>query len=137
MITKLLPERKAQFLAALRSGDYEQGTHSLRPGVAIGDEKWCCLGVASDLFVKAGLGEWEGGYCNIFGGSREGAIMPIEVGKWLTGSPLSTLQVRVTDEILKRPAFDDYLRTDTVAVDTLNDNGFSFEEIADLIEEQL
>ena len=43
---------KDQWLIALRSGDYEQGTRS---GLHSRDEKFCCLGVLCDLAVKAGV----------------------------------------------------------------------------------
>lgn len=44
---------KAQWLAALRSGEYEQGQHKLRDGNAM-----CCLGVLCDIAAKAGIGAW-------------------------------------------------------------------------------
>ena len=40
----MTPEFKAQWIAALRSGKYEQGKGRLREG-----DKFCCLGVACDL----------------------------------------------------------------------------------------
>lgn len=44
-------EIKARWVDALRSGDYEQGTGTLRNR----DDKFCCLGVLMDLAVKAGV----------------------------------------------------------------------------------
>ncbi len=40
-------ENAKQWIAALRSGDYEQGKHALRI-----DNTFCCLGVACDLYQK-------------------------------------------------------------------------------------
>lgn len=45
------PEIKALWLAALRSGDYKQGQGVLRDGA----DNFCCLGVLTDLAVKAGV----------------------------------------------------------------------------------
>lgn len=44
MENKLDPEFKAKWIAALRSGEYKQGT-----GWMYKDGKYCCLGVASEL----------------------------------------------------------------------------------------
>ncbi len=38
------PEIRARWVAALRSGEYEQGTNRLRQG-----DQFCCLGVLCDL----------------------------------------------------------------------------------------
>lgn len=48
-------EIKAKWIAALRSGEYEQGRSSLRPS----SNSYCCLGVLCDLYVKeTGIGVW-------------------------------------------------------------------------------
>ena len=46
-------EIKAEWLEALRSGEYEQGIGVLRTG----DDKFCCLGVLCEVLVKRGLME--------------------------------------------------------------------------------
>lgn len=54
-MTKMNPEIKAKWVAALRSGDYEQGRGYLHRG------GFCCLGVACDLFIKeTGRACWDG-----------------------------------------------------------------------------
>lgn len=46
---------KAKWQAALLSGDYEKGVGNLRTP----DNKYCCLGVLSDLYIKeTGNGHW-------------------------------------------------------------------------------
>lgn len=45
--------RKAQWVAALRSGEYPQGY-----GALWNNKGYCCLGVLTDLAVKAGIGTW-------------------------------------------------------------------------------
>jgi hypothetical protein len=54
--TQLLdPEVKRLFLEALRSGDYAQGKFKLRDN----EHCYCCLGVLTDLAAKAGIVKWE------------------------------------------------------------------------------
>jgi hypothetical protein len=51
---KMNPEVKARWVAALRSGEYLQGTSTLR----IGDQ-FCCLGVLCDIYsAERGGGNW-------------------------------------------------------------------------------
>jgi len=53
-IQMLAPAVKTQFLNALRSGDYDQGRLKLRDYT----NRYCCLGVLTDLAVKAGVISW-------------------------------------------------------------------------------
>lgn len=46
-------EIKAAWIAALRSGEYEQVASALRV-----KDRFCCLGVLCDLASKQGVGEW-------------------------------------------------------------------------------
>lgn len=48
------PEIKADWLTALRSGEYKQGKGFLKNEVT-GTAKYCCLGVLCELAVKAGV----------------------------------------------------------------------------------
>lgn len=45
------PKAKAQWIAKLRSGEYTQGTGSLRDS----GNKYCCLGVLCEVAVEDGL----------------------------------------------------------------------------------
>lgn len=49
-MTKLVPEIKAEWIKALRSGEYEQGRIGLRHG-----DTYCCLGVLCDIAVRHGI----------------------------------------------------------------------------------
>ena len=49
---KMDPELKSRWVAALRSGKYAQGRHSLRSA----DDKFCCLGVLADVLAPE---DWE------------------------------------------------------------------------------
>lgn len=51
---KMNPEIKAQWVAALRSGEYQQTTGVLAKETSDGSLEYCCLGVLCDLAVKAG-----------------------------------------------------------------------------------
>lgn len=53
MSIKLDPKLKAEWVAALRSGKYEQGTSFLNR-----DNKFCCLGVLCDLIKDEVGGQW-------------------------------------------------------------------------------
>lgn len=58
------PEIKANWLAALRSGKYRQGTHRLRTKcIKSNEESFCCLGVLVDI---AWPNEWKY-ICNTYG----------------------------------------------------------------------
>src|SRR5689334_11788613 len=75
-------EVKDQWVAALRSGEYEQGKGTLQE-----DGKFCCLGVLCELAVKAGVTTSEpreGGSTVIYGGADDPntAYPPAAVIKW-------------------------------------------------------
>lgn len=118
MPTKMNPEVKAKWLAALRSGDYPQTTKFLRRVDAeskpIG---YCCLGVLCEVHNKEVGGEWtEGHRYNGWGG-----ILAESVVKW-AGLPSQNPAVGPDDRGL--PYYNDA-------------SGWSFAKIADFIEEHL
>ena len=51
----MIEQRARELVAALRSGDYKQGHNLLCRLFPDGTKTWCCLGVACDLGIKAGL----------------------------------------------------------------------------------
>ena len=73
------PDIKAQWLTALRSGDYQQGRGHLRRG-----DQYCCLGVLCNLYGKAVGAEWDNQYgpdrVHTIHGSEY--VLPLEVQKW-------------------------------------------------------
>lgn len=121
---------KEKWIDALRSGKYEQGSEKLRSV-----QGYCCLGVLCDLYSKEQGTEWE------FRGldenthqttdywyfDEEGEFLPKSVMEW-SGLETNCPEVNVntdTDE-------GDY---DLIA--NLNDSGYNFTELSNIIEEQL
>lgn len=124
-------EIKTLWLDALRSGKYQQGVGVLQLHTK---QEFCCLGVLCELAVRAGVAFVldHAGNGSLYSDSADPAAghqsreqLPNGVAIWagLENNP----QV---DHIV-----DDYVRTETLA--EINDNGYDFEHIADLIEEQL
>jgi len=119
-------EHRKRWVEALRSGKYEQGKFRLHRG-----GKFCCLGVACDI---SGLGEWIEEFDNLpdifdekepvtlygysINGFAETNELPDEVMEWLG---VDAGMVDIDDP-------------DKVYLVTLNDEGFDFNEIADVIE---
>lgn len=109
------PEIKARWVAALRSGDYKQGTGDLRKG-----NSFCCLGVLCQIFsVETGT-KWhsDGVVFNMLG---EDVILPREVSEW------AGIQRSYNPEL-----------SNGETLTTINDDmGWSFEQIANAIEAEL
>lgn len=129
MSDKMNAEIKAQWVAALRSGDYTQGRDRLVTINPDGSKEYCCLGVLCDLAVKSGLGirveDREMHYGNLHALSyADGQLygLPVEVEEW-AGMPGDGTLVEL-----------DGMDHDVAG---LNDSGHSFMEIADLIERDL
>jgi hypothetical protein len=118
-------EIKTKWLAALRSGEYKQGMGALHN---IAEDSYCCLGVLCDIYAKEhqesenvrrphpDSGETEMFY-------DESAVAPDLIVSW-AGIQDGNPYIKVDNK---------YNRS----VRQLNDNGKTFEEIADIIEEQL
>ena len=104
-----------KWVEALESGEYEQGRTELHEG-----EKFCCLGVACELFIQAGgelpirLMESTTVYANHV------STLPWVVRDWLG-----------LDSILG--VFHAERLDDCRSLASLNDRGVSFEEIAKFI----
>lgn len=138
------PEIKSQWVAALRSGEYNQARDYLHIRDDQGVDSYCCLGVLSKLAVEAGAAKvtrarsdakWEPslGRCVesnttlFYYGAEEDldgvvALPPENVCEW-AGLPNEDPGV--------------YLDDNYKTLATLNDEGYTFAEIADIIEEQL
>jgi hypothetical protein len=114
---KMNPEVKKEWLAALRSGKYAQGTQRLNTSSG----KFCCLGVLCDLHSKATGTKWKKSTLGNFYISSECAL-PDAVIAWSGvnyNGGLATINKKLA------PLTDH------------NDEGRTFAEIADAIEKQL
>lgn len=113
------PEVKEKWVAALRSGEYRQGMNALRRG-----EQFCCLGVLCDLAVRDGAevkakpGTSDADSTWVYDESV--GILPESVVAW---AGLDSLAPRVESPI------------GALSLPTLNDGGYTFEQIADFIED--
>jgi hypothetical protein len=159
---KLDPEVKAAWLQALRSGEYEQGTETLRTY----EDTYCCLGVLCELAVQANViqcrrrphmtGEWE------YGSDEDGDWMagfpPMKVRRWagfpredrhgtaIPSNPwvlvprawLNHLSYDRQAALLEVAGTDPASASVRLSLSTANDRAhLTFEQIAQLIEEQL
>ena len=109
-------ENAERWVETLRSGEYEQTTGSLRS-----NDKFCCLGVACDLYDESG---WEDCHVNQCVYRANGVAydvdLPLAVRTWLG----------LRDEIGTFELSPD----EGSSLEHANDGGATFEEIADLIE---
>lgn len=118
------PRIKGEWLRALRSDEYRQGTGTLRYG-----NEFCCLGVLCDVYAKETKVDWEGDYAGrddyTFMGC--GSALPEEVMEW------AGLDHEFGWEGLRMdmPLQNRYNLAD------LNDGGKTFKEIAEVIEREL
>lgn len=115
---------KARWLEALRSGRYARGTERLQA-----DGKFCCLGVLCELAVADGIAEADHTSVERYGhvtyqAKSEGnaSVLPGGVVAWAE-LPSENPLVGSGD--------------DRYSVAHFNDHGYSFGEIADLIERWL
>jgi hypothetical protein len=137
------PEVKAKWVSALRSGKYQQGKHLLRPT----ENQFCCLGVLCDIAQQEMKGVWEDSeehagyyflYDNSWGDkSSEDSELPFQVMEWaelMNENPKVTMNERNIKENYK-----DIIYTDSkISLAELNDTyGYNFNQLADIIEEQL
>jgi hypothetical protein len=119
---------KAEWVAALKSGEYKQGQGALRGE----DEKMCCLGVLCEIAVKHGVipapnkgDDYEKNY--EYGPSRETAFPPAAVWRdWAL--------MEAPDPMVPKPNPD---AEGDIGLAGLNDDGYTFDQIADLIEKYL
>lgn len=132
-------ELKAQWIAALRSGEYNQTRSALK-----NNEGFCCLGVLCDVIDNTRWADdnQTNGYNFELGDTRfsfNTAVIPSEAAKPLA---LNKMLVTIDDNIIDPDQIDlevdshDTTRLDDYLI-TLNDNGKSFSEIADIIEKHL
>jgi hypothetical protein len=120
---------KQQWIDALQSGEYQQGSGQLRTV----NNEYCWLGVLCDLAVQAGIAKWEkhptGSWraVSLDGTKRSLNYLPSFVMKW------AELEFDNPNIQYFHEAEDVHTRTLAGA----NDTGAPFSRIAKIIEEQL
>jgi hypothetical protein len=105
------PGIRAQWTAALRSGKYVQGYGQLRAGSG-----HCCLGVLCDLAVQDGVVTWDG--------VSGAGFLPSEVAVW----------AGLVGENARDPVLMTLGDGEEAEAASLNDDHFSFAQIADAID---
>lgn len=119
-----IKEHLAEWVAALRSGNYKQGRSRLRRG-----DEYCCLGVAMELAgVPCEIPADDPGVVYYYAGPYGSALTLTPAGEEWLGVSTSAPYV---DMPVGWDRSDDCCRTN---VAELNDEGFTFDQIADLVE---
>lgn len=114
------PEVKEKWLAALRSGDYTQTRTALYK-----DGSYCCLGVLCEIAVQEGVPLQV----------RETSIMDTMYKYYNDESGLLPYEVQTWAGLINRnPNTTESPEGYPRSMAELNDNGWTFEEIADVIE---
>lgn len=139
------PERKTEWLAALRSGEYHQTTGALRTEGSYetdDHEGHCCLGVLCDLYARDTGADWSKGTGTCGGKySIHNAydILPREVVEWAGLQERELLGTSDPGQSEQERNIRIHLvaRLDINTLAEANDEGFSFDLIADVIEAQL
>ena len=126
---------KEVWVNALRSGKYEQGSEKLRSVTG-----YCCLGVLCDLYSQEHNTQWE------FRGNEETNLQPMdywyfdEHSEFLPESVMNWAELKTHNPIVRvdvedNDDEDNWSYTDHLS--DVNDSGYNFSQIANLIEAQL
>jgi hypothetical protein len=110
------PEIKSKWIEALRSGDYAQDKYVLHS-----EKGFCCLGVLCDI---TGLGEWK-----FMDGNPPKFFYQTNDTSWLDNEFYLPPKVKEFCDFTLEDARKD--------LSSMNDEGKSFSEIADWIEENM
>lgn len=121
------PNVKAKWVAALRSGKYNQGKSALHIIHRDGREEFCCLGVLCDLYaaenpvtITTSKKAWYDR--RLYDG--DAFVLPPSVQHWADLDEIPVVEVP-------------YAVVESMTLTALNDWGWPFDKIANLIEEQL
>lgn len=117
-LTRQQHDAAVDWIIALRSGKYKQGKEYLRK-----DESYCCLGVAADLQGAEWKAEALRDWYTCAGALDAGQFLPREYADVLGLDKRGGIYIKEGEEFS--------------SLTGLNDNGSSFLEIADVIEQEL
>ena len=134
--TKMNPDVKEKWLTALRSGEYQQTTGVLNRG----NKSFCCLGVLTDLHMKEQGGEW------LVRPHDKQIDLPIEecaLGVRTTNTVNGVQHTVLPPQVMEWAGLESDVPNvvmddgGTRGLASLNDDGASFAELAELIEVNL
>ena len=133
---------KIKWVESLRSGEYQQGEGALKDR----DGNFCCLGVLEDLFMQEQGGEWSDKPIRLAspaGSFRAVGYQPSTADDKMSSTSLQVLSKACTEWAglgdnnpeVEYVDGDEVRETNCLA--DFNDQGLSFDVLADLIKNQL
>lgn len=126
---------KRKWAQALRSGMYDQSKHALRK-----EDGFCCLGVLCDVLSGEVGGKWKHTSSHLEDLEFHTAASEHPVTESLPKPVQKRAELDEPNPQVPVPenASDEHFRDEsTTTLAELNDQGYSFEEIADIIEKEL
>ena len=127
---------RERWIEALRSGEYERTISMLRHE----SNKFCCLGVLCDI---SNVGTWKpaedkGYYRYVIDSAKFSAYLPYMIVDSIgaAGATVPFDIEKISNVTLKEEIYSIPGVTDSCSLSTLNDSGFTFEQIADLLENE-
>lgn len=128
-IKRMNPQIKERWIAALRSGKYEQGWGALNER-----GKFCCLGVLCDLYVKETEGvDWRDANSELLVPEVDGKRYLLNAGSFLPPAVQEWAGLKHGNDVVFWNADEE--RHDGLV--DMNDNGSNFNEIAEVIDKWL
>ena len=127
-MTYKLNEKQQKWIDALRSGEYEQGQNCLQSHRAAGD-RFCCLGVACKVAQEAGVKVSTDDHDYLVGGTLHSQSWTREYFGFKNGVgdfPKEGAQIAKDGSAIAG---------ELSCLTELNDHGYTFEDIADFVEE--
>lgn len=122
-----------EWIEALRSGNYSQTSLKLKSG-----KGYCCLGVLCDLAAQKGVGKWKPVPFDdtdlfVTENGQHSTVLPDEVVSWAGMNQ----DYRGMGSNGPYPRNGDEPLASHTCLSALNDDGASFEEIAQVIQEKV
>lgn len=137
LVSLMKPEMKTRWIEALRSGEYQQCQKGLK--MVNGNPTYCCLGVLTEIVAA----ELDLKWTVLANGEFHGIELKEAIeDSWLVKAVMDhcgldqtdpTVHIKVDHKRLSVAPEDKI----NVTLSVLNDQGYSFDEIADIIEENL
>lgn len=122
------------WIDALRSGKYKQGMGVLCGLTTDGKKEYCCLGVLADHFVSPNKVKFDS-KAKDYGYDQEFSYLPSNIKEALyLRSNAGEIDIKLLKEEW-RLNIQPFMDGTKATLAMLNDEGFTFTEIADLIEE--